>query len=515
MTRQVLSILFGLVLPAAAAAQVVSPAAPVPPAAPAPMPAPRATPLPPLAPAAPAIAAKPSVAPRAKIVGMSGLSIDVPDISIDLSDLDIRLADVKTQLEPMMMAQAMSRDQIQAVRDQARAMADQARIQIEQNRNLNFAFSQDLVSNGYRSGLDALQQRQYDRAISAFDRVIVQKGDRADAALYWKAFAQYKLARTDDAIASIAQLRRDYQQSRYLAEAKVLEADVRKAAGQPVNPASANDDEIKLLAIQGLSRSEQAVPLLEGVLSATNSLNVKKRALYVLALSDDARAHQVLMRYAKGGGNPDLQVEAIRYLASRKDSKTTPTELKEIYDSSSDTNVKMAVVDAYRTWGDKAALVRIGGDRGASADLRRSAISRLGGIADASELMTLYTQEPEPAIRVQIVSALGQIGAVDQLTTVAKGDKDQSVRVRAIRALGTQHNDRMTQALIGLYGSEQDKDVRRAVIQSLMSQNNADTLVALAKKETDLDLKRELVRRLSDMAPTSKVAADFLMDQLK
>jgi hypothetical protein len=73
----------------------------------------------------------------------------------------------------------------------------------------------------------------------------------------------------------------------------------------------------------------------------------------------------------------------------------------------------------------------------------------------------------------------------------------------------------MTQALVGLYGTEQDKDVRRAVIQSLMSQNNADTLVALAKKETDLDLKRELVRRLSDMAPNSKAAADFLMEQLK
>jgi HEAT repeat protein len=457
-----------------------------------------------------------------KVLTSPDFTIDVPDISIDLSDLDVQLADMKMnmQLEPLaMLAQADSRDQARAIADQARAMADQAReqarIQIENNKNFSFAFSQDALTSGYRGGLDALQQRQYDRAISAFDRVITQKGDRADAALYWKAFAQYKLARTDDAIASIAQLRRDYQQSRYLAEAKVLEADVRKAAGQPVNPASANDDEIKLLAIQGLSRSEQAVPLLEGVLGATNSLNVKKRALYVLALSDDARAHQVLMRYAKGGGNPDLQVEAIRYLASRKDSKTTPTELREIFDSSSDVNVKMAVVDAYRTWGDKAALIRIGGDRTASADLRRSAISRLGGLAEAAELMTLYSQEPDPAIRIQLVSALGQVGAVDQLTTIAKTDKDQNVRIRAIRALGNQRNDRMTQALVGLYGTEQDKDVRRAVIQSLMSQNNADTLVALAKKETDLDLKRELVRRLSDMAPNSKAAADFLMEQLK
>jgi HEAT repeat protein len=442
-----------------------------------------------------------------------------PAIEIALSDLDVQLSEMKIDLEPMVVAQAMSQDQARAMADRARAAADQARdqvrAQIESTRNFSFIYSQDAASAGYRGGLDALQQRQYERAITAFDRVIAQKTDRADAALYWKAFAQYKLARTDDAIASIAQLRRDYAQSRYLPESKVLEADVRRAAGQPVNPANADDDEIKLLAIQGLSRSEQAVPLLEGVLNATNSLNVKKRALYVLALSDDARAHQVLMRYAKGGGNPDLQVEAIRYLASRKDSKTTPTELREIFDSSSDVNVKMAVVDAYRTWGDKAALVRIGGDRGASPDLRRSAISRLAGLAEPGDLMTLYSQEPEADVRIQVVSALSQLGAVDQLTTIAKTDKDQNVRIRAVRGLGSQRNERMTQALVGLYGGEQDKNVRRAVIQSLMSQNNAETLVALAKKETDLELKRELVRRLSDMAPNSKVAADFLMDQLK
>ncbi|MEO8481389.1 MAG: HEAT repeat domain-containing protein [Acidobacteriota bacterium] len=513
MTRQVLSILFGLVLPAAAAAQV-TPVPPVPPAPPA-APAPRVAPL-------PAPAPKPPVPPAAP---RPVFTFDMPDINIDLSELNIKLSDMERDfsmnMEPMLMAQVVSRDQAQAMADQARAMADQAReqarMQIDNNKNFTttFNFQQDAAGAGYRGGLDALQQRQYDRAITAFDRVIVQKGDRADAALYWKAFAQYRLARTDDTLASIAQLRRDYQQSRYLAEAKVLEADARKAAGQPVNPASANDDEIKLLAIQGLSKSDQAVPLLEGVLNATNALSVKKRALYVLALSDDTRAHQVLMRYAKGGGNPDLQVEAIRYLASRKDSKTTPTELRDIYDSSSDSNVKMAVVDAYRTWGDKPALLRISGDRNATGDLRRSAISRLGGLADSTELMTLYSQETDPAIRVQIVSALGQLGAVDQLTTIAKTDKDQNVRIRAIRALGNQRNDRMTQALVGLYGSEQDKEVRRAVIQSLMSQNNAETLVALARKETDVELKKELVRRISDMAPNSKAATDFLMEQLK
>jgi HEAT repeat protein len=520
-----------LLLPAAAAAQV-PPAPPAPPMPVAPVAAPAPAPMPaPVAP--PAIAARP--APRAFAIEpdvnlnldlrLDELKQSLPDLQIQLDDVQANMPELQMQIEalkagmPALLAQAGdARTQAEVQRrmqENAQRMAERAREMAEQQRGrMAFAFAQD-GGGAYRAGLDALQRRQYDDAVKAFDRVIAQKAPRADAALYWKAFGQFKLARTDDALAAITQLRRDYAQSRYLADAKVLEADVRKAAGQPVNPTAADDEEIKLLAIQGLSKSEQAVPLLEGVLNATNSLNVKRRALYVLALSDDARAHQVLMRYAKGGGNPDLQVEAIRYLASRKDSKTTPAELREIFDSTDDVNVKMAVIDAYRTWGDKGALLQIIRQPNVVVDVRRSAISRLNGLADAGDVMAIYQSETDPALRTQLVGTLGSMEAVDQLVSIAKTDKDPTIRARAVRAIGNRRNDKTTQALVGLYGSEQNKDVRRAVIQTLGGQNDAETLIALAKKETDVELKRELVRRISDMAPNSKPATDFLMDQLK
>ena len=55
------------------------------------------------------------------------------------------------------------------------------------------------------------------------------------ARCYWKAYAQFKLAKSDDAVATIAALRKDFPSSRYLGDAKVLEADARRrrrAAGQ-------------------------------------------------------------------------------------------------------------------------------------------------------------------------------------------------------------------------------------------------------------------------------------------
>ena len=136
-------------------------------------------------------------------------------------------------------------------------------------------------------------------------------------------------------MATIGQLRKDYAQSRYNADAKALEADARKMAGQPVNPANLDDDELKLLAISGIQNTdpERAIPLLEGVLNATNSPRVKRQALYVLALSTQPRAYQILLNYAKGAGNPDLQIEAIRYLVANRNKQATAADLMQIYQS--------------------------------------------------------------------------------------------------------------------------------------------------------------------------------------
>lgn len=502
MTRTAIGLMTLLLVPAAAHAQR---AVPVPPRPPTP---PTAPATPPPRPAMP----MPAPMPPDLLLGPMDLDLHL--------DIDPLVADVRAQAE-------FIRDQAQfsaeTARAAARAAADQA---VAGMRGLEFdgpgyvfADQFDFGSSAgaaYRGGLDALQQRQYDRAITAFDRVVAAKADRADAALYWKAFAQFKLSRTEDALASLAQLRRDYGQSRYLADARVLEADVRRTAGQPVNPANVNDDEIKLLAIQGLRDSDQAVPLLQGVLNATNSLNVKKRALYVLALNDDARAHQVLLTYAKGGGNPDLQMEAIGYLAARRDGKANPTELREIYDASTDPIVKMAVINAYRSLGDKTALLRVASDKGAPVDVRRSAILRLNGLAEPPDVMALYQQEPDPELRQQYVTLLASVRAVDQLVTIAKTDKDPNVRQRAVRSLGSQRNSpQAAAALVTLYGAEQDKDTRRTLIQALSNAGNAEALVSLARQERDVALKTELVRRLSDLAPRNKVAADYLVEQLK
>ena len=107
------------------------------------------------------------------------------------------------------------------------------------------------------------------------------------------------------------------------------------------------------------------------------------------------------------------------------------------------------------------------------------------------------------------------MGAVDQMVQVLKTEKDPGVRQQAIRSLGNMKTEKTGPMLVEMYGAEQDKDNRKAVISALANQNNAEGLVAIARKESSLDLKTEIVRRLSDMAPHSKVAADYLMEVIK
>src|SRR6185295_1013481 len=105
----------------------------------------------------------------------------------------------------------------------------------------------DRENSYYDQGQSALDSGRWDRAVSSFDRVIEAKGTKADAALYGKAYAQNKLGQRPEALATITILVKDYPKSRYLSDARALEAEVKQNAGQPPNPAAEQDEELKIM----------------------------------------------------------------------------------------------------------------------------------------------------------------------------------------------------------------------------------------------------------------------------
>ena len=121
-----------------------------------------------------------------------------------------------------------------------------------------------------------------------FDEVIENKGLRADGALYWKAYALNRTGKRTEALAALDQIEREYAGSAWLNDAKALKLEVQQSSGQPVSPETQSDEELKLLAINGLMHSDpdRAMPLLERVLTDSKSApKVKERALFVLSQS--------------------------------------------------------------------------------------------------------------------------------------------------------------------------------------------------------------------------------------
>ena len=367
----------------------------------------------------------------------------------------------------------------------------------------------------YERGQRALDGRNWDEALEKFTQAASGGGSRADGALYWKAYALAKLGRRDDAMAAIAELRKSYATSRWLDDAKALELELKQASGQKMTPEAESDEDLKLMAINGLMQSdpERAQPLIENLLKTSSSPKLKERALFVLAQSNTPRGKQVLEQVARGGaGNPDLQLKAISYISASSRKTDNRQLLWEIYSSSNDNQVKRAILRGLMASQDREHLLQIA-KTDKSTQLRVEAIAFLGGNGAQAELWQIYQGETSPEIKQQILHSMISSGSADRLVEIAKTEKDPKLRRSAIHALASMNSTKTDDTLVSMYASETDPAMKRNIVDGLHSQRNAKGLVDLARKESDPAMKREIVSRLSNMK--SKESADYLMELLK
>ncbi len=362
----------------------------------------------------------------------------------------------------------------------------------------------------YDSGLGAMDEDRWDRALERFNRVIEMNGSRVDAAKYWKAYAQNRLGQRAESLATIAELIKSHPDSRYVSQAKQLEGDVRRSTGQAVSPETQADEDLKIMAINALQHQdpERAVPMLEKLLAGNNSPKVKARALFVLAQINSPAARQTLAKIARGEGHPDLQRRAIHYLGIHG-GRESRALLADIYKSTSDVDAKRRILHAFMVSGERARLLEVAQGE-TVAELRGEAVKQLGVMGAHDELWQLYTKESSRDVKRQILQAMFVGGNAERLIQLAKTESDPELRRVAVRNLGLMGSKRTGDALVEIYTTDKDPEIRKAVVQGLFIQNNAESLVAIARKENDVTMKREIVSKLSLMR--SKAAMDYLME---
>ena len=311
----------------------------------------------------------------------------------------------------------------------------------------------------YDRGRGYIDRSQYDRAVESFNQVINARGDRADAAMYWKAYSLNKLARRPEALTTLSELQKQFPKSPWVDDARRLDAEIRQSSGQAVSADSMDDEDVKLLVLQHLMQNdpEAALPQIERMISGPGSVRLKERALFVASRSRSPRGRQVITAAAKGSANPDLQMSAIQYLG------------------------------------------------------------RMSGAESAQSLEEIYRATSNPDVKRRILQALASANATDRLGPIARNEKDPELKRMAIRQLGVSRQADVGETLVAIYNGDSSIEVRKSVIEALAqnSRNAASvkSLIALSKAEKNKELQTLMVQRLANTK--SPEATEYMLELLK
>ena len=394
-------------------------------------------------------------------------------------------------------AEQDARDRAEEKREREQEKKEQEQERIEQMQEI------------YDQGREALDDDKYQEAEKKFAELAQLNGSQTDAALYWKAYAENRQGKRDTSLATIAELKRRYPQSRWKKDGEALEIEVRQSSGHPVNPESQSDEELKTLALQGLMNSDpdRGIEIIEKRLNGTASPKDKSKMLFVLAQNGSPKAHELLGKIAQGQSNPDLQRKAVEYLGTFG-GKGSASTLATVYANSSDSAVKRAVIRGYMISGNKEGLFQLAkGEK--DEGLKREAIRNLGLVGGQNELQQLYQSEPSSEVRREILQGFFLSGQSDKLVQVAQTDKDPELRRAAVRNLGLMGKSDVLQSI---YAKESDRGIKEEVLNAYFISGNAKGLVAIAKSEKDPELKKRAVEKLSVMG--SKEGSEYLMELL-
>jgi hypothetical protein len=401
------------------------------------------------------------------------------------------------------------------------------------------------TDKAYSDGTRAINEGRWADAGAIFTKIAAQHKDRADGALYWTAYAENKEGQSARALETCAALRQTYSRSRYINDCDALRVEIQGPAAHvevpvppvppvppvaPVEPMARTigrhydrgsdqtpsnpDEDIKLLALQAVMQQDEAraLPIIQQILNGNGSDRLKERALFVLTQSNSPAAQQTLGQIARGQSNPALQIKAIRIYAAMEGKRSVDT-LADIYQHSSDENVKKTILQSYLVTGSSdKLLVAARGEQ--NPELVRSAIRSLGAMGATSDLSTLYHDSKDQKAKVEIINALVAAGpkGAEILKSIATAEQDPVLRSRAIRNLGVSGGASAAPALLAAYQGSSDMESKKAALDGLFISGNAHELVTLARAEKDPVLKQAIVSKLSNMR--SKESTDYMMEIL-
>ena len=390
----------------------------------------------------------------------------------------------------------------------------------------------------------ALSRDQYERAaqLLAEQREQLLRTREAGNALYWEAFARYRLERTQELKLAAALLRQ--QQAEFGAAATARDGEALLArvyaelaqrgeadAARSVRELSDDEqqrEETRIQALHALLEMDpnRAMPVLGDILRGKRpaSESFRRNAAFLLCRTEDPRAEDLLIELSRTETDADLLSEIVICL-SMKDSDRALDALVAVFNGTDDPHVGEAAAHAIgRRGGDRAfgvlsTLVR---DRSADLERRRMALFSLAGCGRDAEVSALAQQvlreETDGEMLQVAVATLSRLGdAVPEavfFNLIENPRADDELRAQALHFAAQRGTLRVPQ-LRAIWERAQGHELKMQVCHVLTQLDDRgpalDLLLEIARKESDPEIRQAAIFWVSQFDDDPRAAA-FLLE---
>jgi HEAT repeats/Outer membrane lipoprotein len=372
------------------------------------------------------------------------------------------------------------------------------------NRSSQQSQSNTDATTVFRSARDLITDGEWAKAQEKFDEYVTSYPNEKniEAALYWLAYAQQKLARYDQCRATIDRLLEKYPNSSWRDDARMLRIQA------PVAYAMAAEDLAATLRATPAPLAPVDVPMAYTPVAPITTVNVTPLPAQVAEI---ASAYGVDSSSDSGADDDPCEfkivvLQALFQTDLQRGIMAATEWLKP--GSTQTTRCKSAALTLLGRNGGKAVTPVILGVARSEPDLklRARAISTLGATNDdtvVDALREFALNSPENDIVEASLYALSKHSgerAINVLADIAISGKTTSQRKMAISSIASRPGEPSVDALFRIYDADQTVEIRRSVINGFgnrKSERAGTKLLEIARSSDNVDLRKAAVSSIS------------------